>query len=145
MPDKEINRETKKTTIEKKEEAKTEPEKPAVKAKKENVMYIGPSITGVVMHSTTFPEGELPERVKKAIDTFRPLSSMFVPISELEEAVKSGKTNKPCWRNCTRYSSRHPRRELAAAAATPKRNTTQRGNKKQKIRLLNPKQAKNHD
>ena len=94
MPDKEINKEAKKPTIEKKEEAKTGPEKPAIKAKKENVMYIGPSITGVVMHSTTFPEGELPERVKKAIDTFRPLSSMFVPISELEEAVKSGKTNK---------------------------------------------------
>lgn len=54
----------------------------------ENLMYLGPTITGVVRHSTIFKNGVLPPKVKEYVEQFQVMNKLFVPIEEVPAAVK---------------------------------------------------------
>lgn len=56
--------------------------------KKENLVYLGPTITGVVRHSAVFENGVLPERTQKCVAEFPMMERLFVQLDEMPEAVK---------------------------------------------------------
>lgn len=60
----------------------------AKKAKQGNLMYLGPTITGVIRHSTIFKNGVLPEKVSECVKQFPIMKKLFVSMEELPEAVK---------------------------------------------------------
>ncbi len=71
------------------EEVKTEaPVKEVKPEKKENLVYLGPTITGVARHSDVFEDGVLPERTQKCVADFPMMERLFVKISEMPDAVK---------------------------------------------------------
>lgn len=60
-----------------------------VKAVKQtNLMYLGPTITGVVRHSTVFKDGVLPEKVKDCIKTLPMMEKLFVDVDKISAAIK---------------------------------------------------------
>lgn len=61
---------------------------PDVKTVKENKMYIGPTIAGVVRHSTVFKDGKYPEKVEACIKKFPMMELLFVGMKELPKATK---------------------------------------------------------
>lgn len=60
----------------------------AKKAKQGNLMYLGPTITGVIRHSTIFKDGVLPEKVSECVGQFPIMKKLFVTMEELPRAVK---------------------------------------------------------
>lgn len=56
--------------------------------KKENLVYLGPTITGAVRHSDVFEGGVLPERTQKCVADFPMMERLFVKVNEMPEAVK---------------------------------------------------------
>lgn len=71
------------------EEVKTEaPVKETKQEQKENIVYLGPTITGVARHSEVFEDGVLPDKAQKSIAEFPMMERLFVKISEMPEAVK---------------------------------------------------------
>lgn len=71
------------------EEVKTEvPAEETKPEKKGNLVYLGPTITGVVRHSDVFEGGILPERTQKCVADFPMMERLFVQIDEMPEAVK---------------------------------------------------------
>lgn len=53
-----------------------------------NVMYLGPTIEGVVRHGTVFKNGILPEKVKECMKELPSLKLLFVPADRMPEAVR---------------------------------------------------------
>ena len=68
----------------------------AVQKKKEvhDLMYLGPSIVGVVRHSTVFKNGILPEKAKECINVLPMMEKLFVPIGDMPKAVKEIKKDQ---------------------------------------------------
>jgi len=67
----------------------TKAEKKAVtETAKKNLMYVGPSITGVIRHSTVFKDGVLPEKVNNCIKEFPAMRKLFVEIGTAAAAIK---------------------------------------------------------
>lgn len=64
--------------------------KKKVPAEKEqaSLMYLGPTITGVVRHSTNFKNGALPQKVRECIDQFPVMQKLFVPVTEMPAVIK---------------------------------------------------------
>lgn len=60
----------------------------AKKAKQGNLMYLGPTITGVVRHSTIFKDGVLPQKVNECVEQFPAMKKLFVPMGEIQNVVK---------------------------------------------------------
>ena len=60
---------------------------PAVK-KQGNLMYLGPSITGVVRHSTIFKNGVLPQKLSKCVEEFPAMKKLLVSMDEISAATK---------------------------------------------------------
>lgn len=58
-----------------------------------DVMYLGPTITGAVRHSTVFRGGILPDKTKECIGKLPMMEKLFVPLSDIPEAVKE--LNRP--------------------------------------------------
>lgn len=56
--------------------------------KKSNVIYIGPTITGVVRHFTVFKDGVLPEKVTKCTAELPMMKRLFINKDYLPTAVK---------------------------------------------------------
>ena len=84
---------TTKTAEAKSEEAVTEKQVvshvvEAKQEKKSNTIYLGPTITGVIKHSTVFKDGILPEKVQKCVSDFPMMRRLFVNIDEMAEAIK---------------------------------------------------------
>ena len=80
---------TKQSVKEIKEATETTVKTPVVEKKKQgNLMYLGPTITGVVRHSTVFKEGILPKKVKECIEQLPMMEKLFVPLSEIPKATK---------------------------------------------------------
>ena len=61
---------------------------------REAVMYLGPTIVGVIRHSTVFKEGILPEKVQECIKQLPMMERLFVPIGDIPEAVKEINKNQ---------------------------------------------------
>ena len=58
-------------------------------AKKQgNLMYLGPTIVGVVRHSTIFKNGVLPQKLNKCVEEFPAMKKLFVSMEELPTATK---------------------------------------------------------
>jgi hypothetical protein len=53
-----------------------------------NKMYLGPTIVGVIRHSTVFKDGVLPQRVKDCVAELPMMEKLFVPLDEISTAVK---------------------------------------------------------
>lgn len=54
----------------------------------QDLMYLGPTITGVVRHSTVFKDGVLTAKAQDCVDKFPMMGKLFVPIGDMPEAVK---------------------------------------------------------
>ena len=63
---------------------------PVAEKKKQqgNLMYLGPTITGVVRRSTVFKEGILPKKVKECVEQLPMMEKLFVPLGEIPKASK---------------------------------------------------------
>lgn len=55
---------------------------------KENLMYIGPTISGVARYSTVYKDGILPDKLKKCVESFPAMKKLLVKIDDMPEAVK---------------------------------------------------------
>lgn len=53
-----------------------------------NLMYLGPTITGVVRNSTVFKDGVLPQKVKECIEQYPAMEKLFVSTKNIPAAVK---------------------------------------------------------
>lgn len=54
----------------------------------QDTMYLGPSIVGVIRHSTVFKNGVLPQKAQECVAKFPTMEKLFVPLSGVPEAVK---------------------------------------------------------
>lgn len=63
-------------------------EEKAEKKVVQDLMYLGPTITGVVRHSTVFKDGVLTAKAQDCVDKFPMMGKLFVPIGDMPEAVK---------------------------------------------------------
>ena len=61
---------------------------------REAVMYLGPTIVGVIRHSTVFKEGVLPEKVQACVKRLPMMEKLFVSIGDIPEAVKEINKNQ---------------------------------------------------
>lgn len=75
-------------------EVKTEETPVKKQEKKENLVYLGPTITGVVRHSEVFEDGVLPEKAQKCVADFPMMERLFVKLSDMAEAVKELRKDK---------------------------------------------------
>lgn len=66
----------------------TDPEEKTVPDKKGSLIYLGPTIAGIVRHSIVFKEGILPERTRKCVEEMPVMEKLFVEVDRLPEAVK---------------------------------------------------------
>ena len=58
-------------------------------AKKQgNLIYLGPTITGVVRHSTIFKNGVLPEKLNKCVEEFPAMKKLLVSTEEISMVTK---------------------------------------------------------
>ena len=76
-----------KEAVEVKEEPVVDKKAAPVKKKQEDLTYLGPTIPGVIRHSTVFSEGILPERAQKCVSEFPIMRRLFVTADELVAAV----------------------------------------------------------
>lgn len=60
---------------------------PAAK-KQGNQMYLGPSIAGVVRHSTIFKNGILPQKLTKCVEEFPAMKKLLVSMEEIPVVTK---------------------------------------------------------
>lgn len=75
------------TKVEKKTEAVvTTPAKK--QEKKQNLVYLGPTIPGVIRKNDVYQDGILPEAVEKRISALPIMGRLFVSLDDMTEAVK---------------------------------------------------------
>lgn len=60
----------------------------AAEKKPANLMYLGPTITGVVRHSTVFKDGVLPQKVNECVEQFPMMKKLFVSLEEIPDAAR---------------------------------------------------------
>lgn len=70
------------------EEQVTPPAEEKKQEKKGNTVYLGPTITGVIKHSTVFQNGILPEKAQKCVADFPMMRRLIVNMDEMADAVK---------------------------------------------------------
>lgn len=63
-----------------------------------NLMYLGPTITGVVRHSTVFKDGVLPQKVTACVEQFPVMKKLFVAKEDVPAAVKELKKEQSALR-----------------------------------------------
>jgi hypothetical protein len=56
--------------------------------KAQNLMYLGPTITGVVRHSTVFKDGVLPPKAAAYVEKKPLMKKLFFPLDAVPEAIK---------------------------------------------------------
>lgn len=66
----------------------SETKKTTTKKTQSNLMYLGPTITGVVRHSTIFKNGVLPQKVNECVEQFPAMKKLFVTAEGIPAAVK---------------------------------------------------------
>lgn len=65
-----------------------EAKKSAGKKTQGSLMYLGPTIPGVVRYSTVFESGLLPQKVKDCMEQFPLMEKLFVSIEDSPAAAK---------------------------------------------------------
>lgn len=53
-----------------------------------DLMYMGPTIAGVIRHSTVLKDGVLPERAKACISEYPAMKRLFVSLDDLPDASR---------------------------------------------------------
>lgn len=53
-----------------------------------NLIYLGPTITGVIRHSTVLKNGIFPQKVNICAEKFPAMERLFVPVEQMASAVK---------------------------------------------------------
>lgn len=72
-----------------------------------NLMYLGPSLIGIVRHSTVFKDGVLPDKVKKCCEEYPPMKKLFIPLDGIAAASKElGKEQSVLGAICTQVLKR---------------------------------------
>ena len=72
-----------------------------------NLMYLGPSLIGIIRHSTVFKDGVLPDKVKKCCDEYPSMKKLFIPLDGIAAASKElGKEQSVLETICTQVSKR---------------------------------------
>ena len=56
--------------------------------KQSNLVYLGPTITGVVRHSTIFKNGVLPQKLSECVTEFPLMKKLLVPVNDITTATK---------------------------------------------------------
>lgn len=56
--------------------------------KKGNTVYLGPTIAGVIKHSTVFKDGILPEKAQKCVSDFPMMGRLIVNVDKMADTVK---------------------------------------------------------
>lgn len=56
--------------------------------KQSNLMYLGPTITGVVRQSTIFKNGVLPKKLNECVEKFPAMRKLLVPMDEVPMVTK---------------------------------------------------------
>lgn len=56
--------------------------------KQSNLVYLGPTITGVVRHSTIFKNGVLPQKLSECVTEFPLMKKLLVPVNDIATATK---------------------------------------------------------
>lgn len=56
--------------------------------KQGNLMYLGPTITGVVRHSTIFKNGVLPQKLNECVEEFPAMKRLLVAMGDIPKATK---------------------------------------------------------
>lgn len=74
------------TILEEAEEAVGAVEEP--KTSGENVMYIGPTIQGLIRRSTVFEGGKLPKKVEEHIEKYPSMKLFFVSLEQAHRKIK---------------------------------------------------------
>ena len=59
-----------------------------------DLMYLGPTITGVVRHSTIFKNGVFTPKLNECVEQFPAMKKLFVEAEEIPNAVKELKKNQ---------------------------------------------------
>ena len=62
--------------------------KASVAKKQGNLMYLGPTINGVVQKSTIFKYGVLPQTVNKCVEEFPAMKKLLVSMEDLPAVTK---------------------------------------------------------
>lgn len=62
--------------------------KEAKETKKSNLVYVGPTIVGVVKHGEVFEKGNLPDKAKECMAELPAMEKLFVTEEEFPEAVR---------------------------------------------------------
>ena len=62
--------------------------KTSVAKKQSNLVYLGPTITGVVRHSTIFKNGVLPQKLSECVAEFPLMKKLLVPVNDNTAATK---------------------------------------------------------
>lgn len=62
--------------------------KKAVAKKQSNLMYLGPTITGVVRHSTIFKNGVLPKKLTECVEQFPAMKKLIVSMEDIPAVTK---------------------------------------------------------
>lgn len=58
------------------------------KEKKGDLMYLGPTISGAVRHSTVFKNGVLPKAAQECVAEFPMMERLFVEVDKMPDAIK---------------------------------------------------------
>lgn len=58
------------------------------KKTRNDLMYLGPTITGVIRYSTIFKNGVLPKKVNECVEQYPAMKKLFVAVGEIPAAVK---------------------------------------------------------
>ena len=53
----------------------------------QNVIYLGPTIVGVVRHSTVFKGGVLPKKVEECVNELPIMKKLFVTLEDMPKAT----------------------------------------------------------
>ena len=85
MPKKKDDIETRQETVDTEPAEKTDKNEETIV---ENVMYLGPSIDGLISHSTVYTDGILPDSVTNAIAEFPLMGHLFVPLSKVPDTYR---------------------------------------------------------
>lgn len=66
----------------------SEKKKITVKKTQGDLMYLGPTITGVVRHSTIFKNGVFTKKVSECVEQYPAMKKLFVEADGISNAVK---------------------------------------------------------
>lgn len=84
---------------EKKEEAVVTAVAEVAETVKVNVVYVGPSIPGVVRFGTVFKDGVYTAKINDCISDFPAMQKLFVPVDDMPAAIKEKNKNQSALRS----------------------------------------------